>query len=103
MDRDYEEFIQTLPKLAANWDRNAKAPPRQKELPPAKQAKKPKPRKVAPSKQTKTKKDNEPLFEDVVFETPPMTPEPQPSFIPVTNVKKEKDAFWDFYDQGLPQ
>lgn len=101
MDRDYEEFIDSLPKLAANWDRDVKAPPRQKEAPPMKQAKKPKPRKQVPNKNAKAKEEK-PLFEDVVFVTPPMTPEPIPSFVPVANVKKEPDDFWDFYDKGLP-
>lgn len=103
MDRDYEEFLQTLPKLEANWDRDARAPPRVKEPPPIQKPKKPKPRKVPNKPAAKEKEAKEPLFEDVVFETPPMTPEPEPAFVPVSsNAKKEKDGFWDFYDQGLP-
>jgi len=102
MDRDYEEFLLTLPKLEANWDRDAKAAPRQREPPPVPKARKPKPRKVLNKPVVKGKDTKEPLFEDVVFETPPMTPELQPAFVPVASAQKEDDGFWDFYNQGLP-
>lgn len=103
MDRDYEEFLQALPKLAANWDRNAVAPPKTKDiLQQNKPTRKPKPRKrAAPNQPVKPTK--EPLFDDVVFISPPKTPEPQvDSIIPVSSVSKRDDEFWNFYDQGLP-
>ena len=101
MDRDYEEFIQTLPKLSANWDRNARPQKREPVAEMPKKAKRDKPKKKpAPSQATKTK---EPAFEDVVFVTPPLTPEPQnETIIPVTTERKRDDEFWNFYDQGLP-
>lgn len=100
MDRDYEEFIQTLPKLSANWDRNARPQKREPVAEMPKKAKRDKPKKKPAPSQAKTK---EPAFEDVVFVTPPQTPEPQnDTIIPVTTERKRDDEFWNFYDQGLP-
>lgn len=96
MDRDYEEFIQTLPKLAANWDRDAK-PQKTERNPIPKPLKKPRTKKPPPEPVKK------PAFEDVVFVTPPMTPAPQVG--PIMSVKAENkrdDDFWEFYDKGLP-
>lgn len=97
MDKDYEEFIQTLPKLDANWDKNARPQkPKVAQIPnPVKKVKK-KNRPVPP-------KTKEPAFEDVVFVTPPMTPQPQPdTFVPHKSENRRDDEFWDFYDKGLP-
>lgn len=96
-------YIDSQVKLEPNWDRNAVAPPKPKK-PPEKPVRKLKP---VPRKKPKLKaevKDNkEPLFEDVEFVTPPLTPEilaPQLEIVAATN--KRDDDFWNFYDQGLP-
>jgi len=102
MDRDYEEFLKTLPKLEVNWDRNAVGVPRKKDIPVMQPPKKAKPRNKPVARQPKRKQEDGPAFEEVVFVTPPMTPEPQhEQIMPVANNTKD-DEFWKFYDQGLP-
>lgn len=100
MDLDYEKYIETLPKFAVNWNRDAVAPPKAKPIPVVQN----RPRRTKQQRKPATKptKEKDPLFEDVVFVTPPMTPEvPDNSIIPVTETNK-KDDFWDVYDKGLP-
>jgi len=97
MDKEIDALLENRPKAVANWDRNATRAPLKQEQP--KPAKKPKPK----SKPKETKKGGkEPLFEDVQFVTPPMTPEyrPPPPIAPITNTRD--DEFWEFYEKGLP-
>ena len=96
MDRDYEEFILTLPKLSANWDRNARPVKREEVTQIPKRPKKEKQKKKPNPVKTK-----EPVFEEVVFVTPPVTPE-QPANEIVAVKNKRDDEFWNMYDQGLP-
>ena len=101
-DREYQVFIDSLPKLAANWDRNARAP-RPEKVPEIKTKKQSKPKKPA-MKTPKVADSQGAVFEDVQFETPPMTPDlpPREIIAVAPNNNKKDDDFWNFYDQGLP-
>lgn len=84
------------PKVSVNWDRKAAAVPKPKPAPSP-----PKEKPTKKPKQTKVK-SKDPAFEDVVFVTPPITPEPRKETVKVSNNNKRDDEFWEFYDQGLP-
>ena len=100
----WEKYQATRPKFQANWDRNAKREP----APPTKPKPKAKP-KLRPLKKDPKQGsshniiENDIVFEDIEFKTPPLTPlyKPPPP-PPAEAIQGKDDDFWDFYDQGLP-
>lgn len=97
-DKEFQEYLNSRVKIEPNWDRNAVAPRAKRPVEaPKEKRKRPKPK--AP-----VKNKREPVFENVEFVTPPVTPEYLPANPPpiVLTTNKKDDDFWKFYDQGLP-
>ena len=92
MKKRWVEYLENQPKAKANWDRNAKAPPKPilKDTAKAKQKK--------PPPKTKETKPSEPEFEDIKFVTPPVTPPPEK--IKLAPKAGKDNEFWDFYEKG---
>lgn len=93
MKKAWNVFNASQPKAARNWEPgNGGA----KTKPPTVSKPKPQQKKKPPGK-PKEQKQEEPAFEDVIFETPPVTPPPEKVHLAP---KKEKDSeFWDYYDK----
>ena len=102
MKRKLKEYEDNLPKATVNWNRNAK-----REKPAAPEIIKPK-AKTKPKKQAKddakVTNENDIVFEDIEFKTPPLTPPIVHQKPPVAKMPgyMEDDDFWDFYDNPLP-
>ncbi|XP_061182112.1 uncharacterized protein LOC133190472 isoform X1 [Saccostrea echinata] len=91
MKKSWNDYFTNLPKAEANWNRNAAPKPK-----PA-----PNPTKQKPVKKKPTQKQENPAkpeFEEVVFETPPITPPPDQGTVKLAPTKDNE--FWDFYDKG---
>ena len=94
-------FFRSQPKFSANWDRSQTRPlkPNMDAAVLPRPAKKPR-TKAKPKSQPVAAGQPEPLFEEVVFTTPPVTPPakpPSPAKLPAAF--ERDDEFWAFYDK----
>ena len=100
MVKKWMAYEESRPQLHPNWDRGAKRPPpvpKQKEMKP-----KAKPSIKHTKREVNTKKVSSSPFEEVVFKTPPLTPPPpKPDLVKKPSYTRD-DAFWEFYDQDVP-
>jgi len=94
--KGWDTILDNAPKFKRDW---GPPEPRTKTAPAPKTQRKPRER---PKPKTAGKKPgsitNENGFEDFVFETPPVTPEPER--VPLKPVNKRDSEFWDFYEKG---
>ena len=92
MKKSWNQYLDNVPKAEANWNRSAK---RQRPAPVAQQQK-PKAKKAPP----KPKEPEKPVFEDVKFVTPPVTPPPPSGKVQLDQKASRDNEFWKFYDKG---